>query len=194
MILWTIQNWEIWEVFQSSGVLRQEPQFVPIHFVDAYRWMADKMEKHIGPAPASGQFPVWAWYQTGFGKRRPDLREGGWLPKGQRGVRIEFEVPGSKVLLSDFVLWHYVLNGGYLAQSEEDYYAFAKVVDQFRQKKGCPLPLRLSRKIEQSWDRVLDLEWFDEFMTDEPDHKMIQATLWELRIEAVLRVTEFTAR
>ena len=43
----------------------------------------------------------------------------GHLPKGERGVRLELQVADDRVLLSDFDLWHYVLNYWYLPETRE---------------------------------------------------------------------------
>ena len=55
---------------------------------------------------------------------KPDLRSSGHLLKGERGVRIEFRVSDRLILLSDFDLWHYVLNYWYLPESQKDDEAF----------------------------------------------------------------------
>ena len=63
--------------------------------------------------------PIWAWYQWEGSRRKPDLRASGYLPKGEPGVRLELRVADDRVLLSDFDLWHYVLNYWYLPKSEK---------------------------------------------------------------------------
>jgi len=49
-------------------------------------------------------------------KRMPDLRSCGHLPRGIPGIRLELEVEEERVLLSDFSMWHAVLNQTYLAE------------------------------------------------------------------------------
>lgn len=38
--------------------------------------------------------------------------------RGEKGVRLTINCPAERVLLSDFSLWHYVLNYWYLPSSE----------------------------------------------------------------------------
>ncbi len=119
MILWTIQTEDAWSELQTRGVLRATRQDVEKDFLHAYEWMIEQMERRLAPRPRRNQFPLWAWRQWENEVRaKPDLRSSGHIPKGQEGVRIEFELPENLALLSDFGLWHYVLNYWYLAQSE----------------------------------------------------------------------------
>ena len=101
------------------------------------------------------------------------------------------------VLLSDFELWHYVLNYWYLATSLADGEAFETElaerglsIHRTRPRPGS----RIDRIIKESWNRIFDLEWVQEDIARSPAHKSIQATFWELTLESVRRVDEFTAR
>ena len=146
---------------------------------------------------------IWAWYQwEGIDRRKPDLRSSGYLPKGEKGVRVECQVAEKRVLLSDFDLWHYVLNYWYLPHSEKDAEAFEKkLVDAALPLSGFsherPLPhARYRREIEKSWERIFDVDWVDrqQAIAHPPEKKSIQATLWELQLADVVKVKEFTAR
>ena len=70
--------------------------------------------------------PIWVWWQWWADRRRPDLRASGFLPKGVRGIRVECRVKEDQVLLSDFELWHYILNYWYLPKSEKSGESFEK--------------------------------------------------------------------
>lgn len=120
MILWTIQTENAWREFQSTGVLRGTRKRIMEQVWDSpYQWMIRQMEQRIAPPPTPGAYPVWAWMQWENTKRpKPDLRARGHLPKCESGIRIEFECPDSFALLSDFDLWHFVLNYWYLPESE----------------------------------------------------------------------------
>ena len=90
-----------WKILQREQVLFTDQRYSENLFLDAYRWMAKQMDRRIESETVS--FPLWAWYQwDGVEKRKPDLRSSNHLPKGQRGVRIEFEQSDKGVLLSDF--------------------------------------------------------------------------------------------
>lgn len=199
MILWTIQAIPAWEKLQKCGVLRlTNPDYLEETFLSAYRWMADQMKIRLRFKPSREMFPLWAWSQwEGEARRKPDLRSTGHLPKGNQGVRIEFEHPDDAVLLSDFELWHYALNYWYLPSSVADGEAFeAELAEQglsFYESK--PLPAcAYHRRIQKSWERIFDLNWWEEDLVSPPAEKSIQGTFWELRLNQVKDAKFFTAR
>ena len=130
------------------------------------------------------------------------LRSGGHLPKGEQGVRLESQVADGRVLLSDFDLWHYVLNYWYLPETTKVGKAFEKKLAEaglsfYKCDHQHPLPhARFRREIERSWERIFDVEWADRkhAIAEPSQRKSIQATLWELSIDDVVRAKEFTAR
>lgn len=197
MLLWTIQTEPAFERLQRHGRLRGDWRRVDPFSRGAYRWVAQAMTERIGPPPRPGGAPMWAWYQWGEGHTRPDLRFGGHLPRGQHGVRIEVEIEAEQTLLSDFTLWHHVLNYWYLPHSEADGAAFDRLVES----KGLPNPLpkpftdpALHDRVVRSWERLFDLSVVDEYVTGPAERKSIQATFWELRLEDVRAVTHFRAQ
>lgn len=164
MILWTIQTELAWSRLQSEGVLwPYREQLTEEEWLQPYEWMIAQMKTRLGPPPEKGCFPIWAWYQwDGEHRRRPDLRASGHLPVGERGVRIELECREDEVLLSDFELWHYVLNYWYLPQSVQEGKAFeaelaAKGLALDR-RSLAPWPVHHMR-IVKSWERIFDLGW-----------------------------------
>jgi hypothetical protein len=111
MILWTIQNLSAWKMLQSRGCLQAKRSCIQEQFYPAYRWMNSQMRQRLGKPSFADCFPLWAWLQwQGCSKKRPDLRFSGHISPGGTGVLIEFHEDASQVLLSDFELWHYVLN------------------------------------------------------------------------------------
>jgi hypothetical protein len=144
MILWTIQTERAWSELQNSGILRTKREnIIEEGWLLPYQWMVDQMEIRLGRPPESLYFPLWAWYQwEGEKRRKPDLRAGGHLGKGENGIRIEFECCEEAALLSDFDLWHYVLNYWYLPMSGNEGEVFeaelaAQGLSFFKQK---PVP------------------------------------------------------
>ncbi|MGE5293979.1 MAG: DUF3841 domain-containing protein [Solirubrobacterales bacterium] len=195
MRIWTIQPAELYERLRAKKVLfadgrRYDRDRV---WVFSYRWMADQMHSRLPPSKA--QFPWWGWYRW-LGKKRakPDLRAGGHLPKGRRGVRLELDMDERGVLLSDFSRWHAVLNNSFLAYDEaED--------DDFRRKEnGTQFTLsgartrHLQSKVIASWDRIFDLRRLDSDWWGRTSQMAIQATFWELRLTDVRNVTFYTDR
>lgn len=198
MILWTIQSIDAWKELQVSGILRCYDQFVEIEDYVAYKWMIEQMEKRVSVKRPENAFPLWACYQwDGEQHKKPDLRSSDHLPKGQKGVRIEFQINDHLVLLSDFDLWHFVLNYWYLPQSTANGELFeAKLAENglsFFQSKPLPDPA-FYEIITKSWERIFDIEWEEKDLTVPKVQKSIQATFWELRLKEVRRVDEFTSR
>lgn len=197
-MLWTIQEMEAWNLFKRTGVLRSVSKHADAISMSAYQWMAEQMRVRIGPAPTIDSLPVWAWYQwEGERKKKPDLRSTGHIPSGTRGVRIEFAINDKQVLLSDFDLWHYVLNYWYLPASEEDGARFEARLDHsnpaFFLTKPLPDP-KFHQAVVASWQRIFDMDWRAKDIAGSRAKKSIQATLWELRIERLRSVREFVAR
>ena len=202
MTLWTIQSIAAWKILQREKVLFNDRRYSEELYLDAYRWMVKQMERRIGPRPENTSLPLWAWYQRHDSKKRkPDLRFSAYLPKGERGVRIEFGQSDKGVLLSDFELWHYVLNYIYLPQTIADGEAFDVELEAELSKHNLSfsevehLPVRAyHQRIEESWERIFDLDWFDEEITHPFDEKSIQATFWQLHFDQIRDVQFFTAR
>ena len=208
MTLWTIQTIDAWEVLQKEKVLRTDPAVskkfyedcpdISKQFQDAYQWLIGQMEQRIGPKPEPNAYPLWAWYQWyGTKKRRPDLRCCSHLPSGHKGVRIEFEHPEESVLLSDFQLWSFVIGYFYLPLSEEDDEIFSAELSaqNLSPTETKPLPVaKYHRRIQKSWEKIFDLNWVNEYMTEPYCNKSIQATFWQLHIDQIKKVDFFTAR
>ena len=204
MVIWSILTEEAWDHLQRKGRLRVAHRHVIQEFLGSYVWMAAQMERRLTvPRPSKDAMPIWAWYQwEGAARRKPDLRAGGHLPMGDRGIRVECQVEDCRVLLSDFDLWHYVLNYWYLPETEKHGEAFQKNLTSaglsyYKCNHNAPLPhARYRIEIERSWERIFDVNWADKghLIADPRKKKSIQATLWELVLDDVVRVKEFTAR
>ena len=111
MVIWSILTRQAWDDLQRRGRLRASRRHVIKDFLGPYLWMADQMERRLKvPRPSKDAMPIWAWYQWEGKRSKPDLRSAGHVPQGGKGVRLELQVADGRVLLSDFDLWHYVLN------------------------------------------------------------------------------------
>jgi hypothetical protein len=202
-VIWSILTEQAWDELQQKGRLAANSRHVDNEDLAAYAWMVSQMERRLTiPKPSDDTMPIWAWWQWLGDRHRPDLRAGWHLPKGTRGVRVELHVENDRVLLSDFELWHYVLNYWYLPKSEKEGESFEKKLTRVGLSvHGCshqkPLAhVKFRREVERSWERIFDLSWTD------PEHNIvhrardrsIQGTMWELLLEDVVDTTEFTAR
>lgn len=188
MKLWSIQPLIVWEKLQKNGVLHTRANFVDQDFLPAYRWMAAQMQQRIDPAPHVNALPFWAWFQAyGAKQPKPDLRRRGHLPAGSSGVRLTLQMPSEKVLLSDFELWHYVLNSWYLPTSLID-------GDRFEKNHNAKPATEQQAMTRKSWLRIFDLNFAAAEISDVYENKSLQATFWELTLDNVIEVQTFLAR
>ena len=192
MQLWTIQPKEIWDIICKNGVYRCNPEkceFLQMEkddpkFGPAYHWLVDQMEKRIGGKPEGVQLPVWAWYQF-VGKHYVDLRKERWEcgTDGERMVCMSIEIPEEQVLLSDFGMWHFVLNRWPISDSEEE----AKCIDEYLEHTEKD---EADAFLNENWEHIFDITPFENEWTSRGND--IQATFWELKRENVKKVRFFT--
>ena len=193
MILWTIQDMAAWERLQQRGLLRGDGRRVPVYYRHAYRWMAEQMRLRLPPPHA--RFPLWGWWRwRGIKQCKPDLRASGHLVKGVPGVRIEFELPEDRVVLSDFEAWHCVLNCCFLSLREQEEEIFTKELERTGMQQRWPYPEPVRSQVVSSWQRIFDLEAGDPEWWGPLSKRSVQATFWELALSQIRRVDTFTAR
>ena len=180
--LWTVRPRSDFFLLQEQGFFRTDRRFVDNFFLKAYDWMTEQLKKKT-PPPKGVDLPVWAWYRYGgLNQIKPDLRRNAHLKRGEKGVRIEFEVPENLVLLSGFDAWHAVLNDWCFSLNDEEYDYYKKM------EKICSKAV-FDKMKRQSWLKIFDLN-----LLDDPSTDGVQAVLWELKIEWVKKVDFFIAR
>jgi len=182
LTLWTIRHRDEFSILMRDGVLRADEAQVDKGFHLAYQWMGKQLAKNTEP-PSGCVYPLWAWWRwQGSQRPMPDLRSGAHLPKGTPGVRIEFTIELSEVLLSDFDAWHAVLNKHYYAPDEASYNKYLRIT---KGKSDHEI-----RKInEESWENI-----FVRKLHDVEKTFSIQAVFWELKKTQISNVKYFTAR
>jgi hypothetical protein len=203
MILWTIQHYHAFEQFLKTGVLRANEDYIEDFW--AYDWMGKKMiESGIMP-PKGVRYPIWAWYQWEGERKRRDMRLSAHAKRGEKIVQLTIEVDDQDVLLSDFLLFHYVLNYWYLPEDENDDSEFESKYESLLNSSSSH-ERRLSNiqtdemkqfrsKIESSWDRIFFIEKEDDgWLYGKIDNKSIQATFWELRLDQIVKAEHFIAK
>lgn len=183
MKLWTIQPVEWYEKLLSDGIIYGEEHLIEFIKDDDFK----------------NAYPVWAWYQySKINKRKPDLRNRGFLTKVTKGVRIEFEKCEKDILLSDFTLWTHPINFWHIADNENDDNNFDKLLEKenikFNELTRYNAPTYIREKIEKSWDKVLDMEYCPEYSAHPFESKSIQATFWSLSKEEIINVDFFTSK
>lgn len=201
MKLWTIQSLKWYENFVKNGVIYADPTRInwlkEENFALAYDWLIAEMEQRLGKKPLSNCYPIWAWYQwQDSQKRKPDLRFSSVGNKGEKSVLLEIEKADNQVLLSDFELWHSVLNEWCITDNEleDDLFnqALARVGIDFCDKNAYPTNLR--QQMIESWQKIFDMDYCSEYSTRPFEKKSIQATFWRLSQEEVRSVRFFTAK
>jgi hypothetical protein len=55
-------------------------------------------------------------------------------------------------------------------------------------------PPESKTKIEKSWERIFDPSFNDSYWGGDWSMRSIQATLWQVSLDEVIKVTKFTAR
>lgn len=179
MKVWSIQSNSAYNTLISTGALSgTRATVIDSYFIPAYDWLRGEMSKRIGQPPNSDIYPIWAWYRyntTG----KPDMRQFQKEIKesGPEGLwRLELKIPDEKILLSDFILWHMVLNNSYLSLSEKD---------------DIEHELCSQKEKERSWERIFDLsirgnDWIGY------GHRPIQGTVWQLTSDMIVKAEHFT--
>lgn len=141
-----------------------------------YQWIADQMANLIGHSADGNDWPMWAWSKNDDLDPENYDEDDLWL--------VTFEADPSKVVLSDFGAWHYVLNGWYLPDetSPDQGEAESEAFDQELEAAGInwadrPYPAPFWDKVQNSWERIFDVE---------ASTGAVQATFWDLKLDQVI--------
>lgn len=207
--LWTFQDYStIKAKFRSYGryqaSISDSPWIDDPGFMAAYRWMIWQMDQHGIERPNSIVLtdpnlitPIWAWAKwtddSSDGSRvKPDRNN--QLFYGDKYDLIHLRVPVKRVLMSDFDLFHCVLNAyeQVLWQSKSHDSDVQVPLIPF-QEIWSQTPVEIYSKTDEIM--LPDLIW-DDFVIQMNETKkinetpFIQAVLWELLPEDVVEVDE----
>jgi hypothetical protein len=178
---------EIWNLIQDTGEYRCGPSkgsMIEPEFQEKYRWLCRKMTERIGPPPEGVELPLWAWYMQNGKHKKPDLRSERWIcgPSDVDYTCIELEIPENQVLLSDFELWHSVLNDWLISFSEaED--------DRIHEYYNSLSPEARRAYKDKNWEQIFDISFFESKWIRRG--YMIQATFWVLSRDMIRDVRFF---
>ena len=170
MRIWTTQAIPFWNQLQEQGVAYCNPSKSEGagDFKEAYDWMVAQMTKRLGPPPRPEIiYPVWGWQQYGSYKKEYHGSISACSGDDDEFMFITAEIPDDMVLLSDFDLWHFVLNHWCIARSKKE-----DTEDEER--------------IIKSWELIFDLTTQHWCANQKRRNRWIQATSWELRKEWVV--------
>lgn len=184
LTLVTLQSREAYETLQRDGVLRCASHPSDPDFREAYGWMASQMRRRL---PTAGDGILWAWART----KRAAVVHHARHARGQ--VLLTVQVSRDRVLVSDYLDWHQVLNRcvnivPLPGESDVEWERRFDVEwdawhERTRPYEGMPIdqwPTDLRAEIETSWETIFDL---DAVSVDRP----LQAALHTLTVEDVVR-------
>lgn len=185
MKLWSIRRVSELEGLARDGAFRTSPDKADKDLRIAYQWMADQLRAKTGQPPKDIDYPIWVWqFCQGTKRPAPDLRSRCLLPKGSHGIRVEFEIPESSVLLSDFDGWHSVLNNHHYSLNDNEY----NEIEQLIALKGSNHP-EIEHLKRQSWQRIFDLS-----LISDVSNTAIQGVVWEIPESSIKKIDHFVAR
>lgn len=201
--LYTIQHVDQLKNLDNNGFITGDKDFVYDEvFDESYRWMIRKMiykynihVPDIMKARQTSYYPIWFWYSWGGQEhRRPDLRSTSYSERGTELVLITFKKDWRDILLSDFGMWHAVLNKSLL-----DYNDFYKNIQTILDKnKPYRFYNELDKKyqdiIRESWNVIFDMDFQDPDFTDPFYERHIQGVTWCVRQEEILSMKKFICR
>ena len=152
MKMWTIQPVSVINDINEKGVFRCIPELAPDiadgSYVRPYNWLVKQMKKEIGDSPEGVQYPIWAWFLVDKHNKKPDMRLAGFRCYSP-SVLIELEIPDDRVLLTDFDMWHCVLNNGPMYNANYD----AKTEEEFDRISDDPGPKRFHERVGERYNR-----------------------------------------
>lgn len=229
MKLWTIQKEEAWTKIQEKGYLGANSKIVKkesfyffgkdILFPIAYQFIADSMKKRkIYPDHPRRKYPIWLWHTYGGERKRRDLRSVYHSPGKVPLIQLEVEVPENEVLLSNFDLYHWPLNGLPIFDTEEEENEFeSEMIAAGLKRTYCDLWTSTDPKfgifkyrIKQTWEKIFDTRPYspvylkkvlDLDLSVQPLQKdfieeslSIQANCWRIEKDQILKVDHFKSR
>lgn len=187
MILYTIQPEFKYLELENTGILKAHDSILCYEGIDkCYSWLENKMLNLLPKPEIECIHPIWAWYVKN-NKRKPDLRQSGYIEKGKPAYRIEFEVPDNEVLLTCFDYWHLVLNA-----SDSDI-SLGKTVFE----KSDFDEEYIQELLDDKWNlngEFIEFNWDNIILNKDSTKKDIQATIWYIKKSQIKKVDKFIAK
>ena len=108
----TLLSAAAFEVLRRTGSVGPTPELVPVAgdlngFAAAYDWMRWQMALHVDGY--MGGFPMWVWARIRRGDLVGNLKA--QAAGGAWSVAVTLSIPRERLLLTDYLAWHDVLNG-----------------------------------------------------------------------------------
>lgn len=189
MKVYTIQHLKVWEELQKTGQYQTNPQYICEEtFQEAYQWLNRMAQKYQG---WQVKRPIWVW------TKRPDLRKSRFFQDPAQAavephVLLTLNCPDQQLLLSEFGLWHCVLNYFPVAVNDQQ----AKSWDKLLEPYGGMVhkaPLEIIEKMKASWEQILYLnpQSFAHFDKEFCGELELQGIIPQINLHQVERVQPF---
>lgn len=177
--LWSVQTKEAWEKLQTTGVLVGDWDLISFEgFRPSYMWMIEQMKKR--GLDTKGLPPIWAWELfEPPDHRKPYLEYTSYFDQPTEAVILEIQSPRTGFLVSDFDLWHAVLNNFPIGKNNKE-------CDDLIAEKN-------PSRIQSTWERIFDIGYGDPDFWGDPSTRSTQATLPLLTLDMIKSAEKFTS-
>jgi len=168
MVLFSIQTADILplrKTYYASYAFAKRNLFTR-NDVPYYKWISERLHS---PLKKKSSAPVWCWLEP------PDLRCSGLEPRGIRSACLQLEVPKEHVLVSQFEMWCWVLNGWRILKNKKE--------------ERNP-----SLSTKESWGRIFDLSFGSKSVWGDKNKRILQAIIPCIKPDWVTKIKIFIAR
>lgn len=204
MKLYSFQRMHVWDTLNELGyyhpfALFEHDPFLKEDlehnwgFTQAYLWLKGAMLDKGIDYSANHDHLIWAWYQwAGKNKQKPDKRYSCVYDyfKDEPYVLLELDIDPSRVLLSDYDLWHWVLNCS-PAMTTRNENRFSKKHDYARNIAFADLEKNTQIELTDSWNNIFDLNLSRKIIQVPQKKQQIQATFFEMFYTDIKKVNFF---
>lgn len=181
--LYTYQSKNKVDELLSTGVLKMTDKDMPNTFYNVFKdvnaeflyyFLSETMKEKISK-DSDIKSPIWAWYKYN-GRYKPTRKHDS---NNKNFYRIDFEIDSSKVLLTDFNMYSYFLVGCICYKTKEEHDEY---LSQYMVSKN---------ELFNSYKQMLNIDIKkDTEYTFSNRHSTIQATLWKITKDMVVKITE----
>lgn len=197
---WTIQGKQQVEFLKDNGYITGSLDMLskdcPMYqdFYRSYLWMIRKMTYKFGMnipkellATRKNISPIWLW------TTKPDniLQ---YEIDSKDSYLLEVSLDDSRVLLSDFELWHFVLNG-WILEHNFFYFNLKTFLDNFYKnrtdKDNYPL-INYNSITNKTHKTLISDSWLNIFDVDYGSNSILQGTTWQIKDVEVVSIHKIT--
>lgn len=170
---------------ENKGRMTNKEIYVRLHMMDIADFFSEKynkfveMAEKIVPRPKGIEYPIWC-----------SVSRDNCLRPDENSLVYCLEVPFEEVIYFSSIKWDYVLNNLYIGKDKKDEIAFNKNLEKLGIKSKFEMidgkykgmfPIE-EKKIKDSWERIFELDEFDEFK--------VQANIWEIKDQWVKHIVK----